>query len=109
MQIFFGYENRLLQQSGWLVSDDLGGEDAGCGGPGLVWLHMVCGCEAVGYTANFSETPLETAYGREINIEFTGNSSGGHSCSQRVCAIAHSCALIMRSNQHLDMPHVGSG
>uniref|UniRef100_A0A673G670 Neuralized-like protein 4 n=1 Tax=Sinocyclocheilus rhinocerous TaxID=307959 RepID=A0A673G670_9TELE len=22
------------------VSDDLGGEDAGCGGPGLVWLHM---------------------------------------------------------------------
>ncbi len=27
------------------VSDDLGGEDAGCGGPGLVWLHEVCGCE----------------------------------------------------------------
>ncbi len=34
----------LLQQlSGWLVSDDHGGEDAGCGGPGLVWLHVVCG------------------------------------------------------------------
>ncbi len=30
----------------WLVSDDLEGEDAGCGGPGLVWLHVVCGCEA---------------------------------------------------------------
>ncbi len=44
---FFGYANRLLQQlSGWLVSDDLGGEDAGYGGPGLVWLHVVCGCEA---------------------------------------------------------------
>ncbi len=28
------------------ISDDLGGEDAGCGGPGLVWLHVVCGCEA---------------------------------------------------------------
>ncbi len=42
----FGYANRLLQQlSGWPVSDDLGGEDAGCGGPGLVWLHVVCGCE----------------------------------------------------------------
>ncbi len=41
------HANRLLQQlSGWLVSDDLGGEDAGCGGPGLVWLHVVCGCEA---------------------------------------------------------------
>ncbi len=26
--------------------DDLGGEDAGCGGPGLVWLHVVCSCEA---------------------------------------------------------------
>ncbi len=47
VQKFFGYANRLLQQlSGWLVSDDLGGEDAGCGGPGLMWLHMVCGCEA---------------------------------------------------------------
>ncbi len=47
VQKFFGYANRLLQQlSGWLVSDDLGGEDAGCGGPVLVWLHMVCGCEA---------------------------------------------------------------
>ncbi len=34
------------QLSGWLDSDDLGGEDAGCGGPGLVWLHVVCGCEA---------------------------------------------------------------
>ncbi len=44
---FFGYSNRLFQQlSGWLVSDDLRGEDAGCGCPGLVWLHVVCGCEA---------------------------------------------------------------
>ncbi len=54
-----------------LVSDDLGGEDAGCGGPGLVtgyhWLNMVCGCEAVRYTAKFSETPLETAYGRNYH------------------------------------------
>ncbi len=44
---FFGYANRLLQQlSGCLVLDDLGGEVSGCGGPGLVWLHVVCGCEA---------------------------------------------------------------
>ncbi len=28
------------------VSNDFEGEDAGCGGPGLVWLHVVCGCEA---------------------------------------------------------------
>ncbi len=47
VQKFFGYANRLLQRlSGWLVSDDFGGEDAGCGGPELVWLHVVCGCEA---------------------------------------------------------------
>ncbi len=36
----------------------------------------------VGCTAKFSETPLETAYSREMNIQFMGNSSGGHSCNQ---------------------------
>jgi hypothetical protein len=36
----------------------------------------------VGHTAKFSKMTLETAYGREINIKFSGNSSGGHSCSQ---------------------------
>ncbi len=36
----------------------------------------------VGCTAKFSETPLETAYGREMNIQLMGNRSGGHSCSQ---------------------------
>ncbi len=47
LQLLCSYANRLLQQlSGWLVSDDLGGENAGCGGPGLVWLYVVCGCEA---------------------------------------------------------------
>ncbi len=88
----------------------------------------------VGCTAKFSETPLEMAYGREINIQFTGNSSGGHSCSQHAnctlpqnlrhlchCAVIklhilewpyiaaslrHTCAIIMLSNQHLDMPYL---
>ncbi len=54
MQKLFGYANRLLQQLP--VSDDLGGEDAGCGGPGVVWLHVVCGCETT--LAKFSEMPL---------------------------------------------------
>jgi hypothetical protein len=31
------------QLSGWLVSDDPAVEEAGCGGPGLAWLHAVCG------------------------------------------------------------------
>ncbi len=60
VQKCFGYANRLIQQlSGWLVSDDLGGEDAGCGDPGLVWLHVVCAVvRPVGCTAKFFETPL---------------------------------------------------
>jgi hypothetical protein len=32
--------------------------------------------------AGGSLTTLEASYGREININFSGNSSGGHSCSQ---------------------------
>ncbi len=58
MQKLFGFANRLLQQlSGWLVSDDIGGEDSGCGDPG-----------PVGYTAKFSEMPLDTAYGQYFDI-----------------------------------------
>ncbi len=34
----------------------------------------------VGCTAKFSETPLDMAYGIEMNIQFMSNSSGEHSC-----------------------------
>ncbi len=47
----------------------------------------------VGCTA--SETPLETAYGREMNIQFTGNSSGGHSCNQ------HANCTLPQNLRHL--------
>ncbi len=62
---------------GWLVSDDLGGEDAGCVGPGLVWLHMVCGCEAGWMSLPNSLKRLwrRIWYGREMNIQFTDYSS----------------------------------
>jgi hypothetical protein len=79
---------------------------------------------------------LEAAYGREINIQISGNISGGHSCSQHancmlpqnlshlwhcvVCKTAHfrvalycskhkRCAMSMVFNQLLDMPHLSGG
>ncbi len=62
---------------------------------GYTWSPVV---RPFGCTAKFSERPLETAYGREINIQFTGNSSGGHSCSQHVnCTLPqnlHICGIV---------------
>ncbi len=49
----------------------------------------------VGCTAKFSETLLEMACGREINIQFTGNSSDGHSCSQ------HANCMLPQNLRHL--------
>ena len=40
--------------SGWLVSDNPAGKEAGCGGPGLVWLSV----RPVEHTAKFSKTTL---------------------------------------------------
>ncbi len=59
----------------WLVSDDLGGEDAGCEGPGLVWLHMVCGCEAGWMLWRGGRGKAEGAKGR-AGSETSGESVG---------------------------------
>ncbi len=55
---------------------------------GYTWSAVV---RPVGCTAKFSET----AYGREINIQFMGNSSGGHSCSQ------HTNCTLPQNLRHL--------
>ena len=87
----------------------------------------------VGRTAKFSKTTLEVAYGREMNIKFSGNSSGGHSCSHANCTLPKNlrhlwhgvvtelhilkwpffapstrctCVMRMRFNQLLNMPHL---
>ena len=36
----------------------------------------------VGCTAKFSKATLVAAYDREMDMKFSANSSGGHSCSQ---------------------------
>ena len=43
----------------------------------------------IGRTAKFSTKTLEAAHGREINIQFSGNSFGGYSCSQHAnCSLS---------------------
>ncbi len=62
---------------------------------GVVTRGLRLWLDVIGCTAKFSETPLETAYGREMNTQFTGNSSGGHSCSR------HANCMLLQNLRHL--------
>ncbi|XP_078025138.1 glutaredoxin 2 isoform X1 [Epinephelus lanceolatus] len=68
----FSCANQILHRLfSWLVLDDLAVGDAGwCS---YMWSEVV---RPVGCIATLRETTLETVYGGEMNILFTGNSSG---------------------------------
>jgi hypothetical protein len=75
----------------WLVSDDPAGEEAGCGGPGLPWSVVV---RPVGHTAKLSKKTLKAAYGREMNIQLSGNSSGGSTCQLHPPSKLETCVAL---------------
>lgn len=77
-------------------------EEARCRGPGLAWF-----CEA-GWM-HCQNNIGGGFFGSEMDIQYTGSSSGGHSCSQQErvtsCALCKA-DLCMSFTQHLDIPHL---
>ena len=65
---------------------------------GYTWSAVV---RPVGRPAKLSKTMLDVANGREIRISLSGNSSGGHSCSQHAnCTLPQNMALCCLTILH---------
>lgn len=72
---------QLHQLSGWLVSDRHAGVETRCSGPVLVWLHVVCSCEASLMYSQIRWKDMETDYDNGTNVQLASNTAGGHSSS----------------------------
>lgn len=133
---FCGHANRLLQQLfGWLVSDDHGGEQAGCGGPGLARLHGVCDCEAGwmhyqilwnAFADGLRERNENSIQGQQLWWTFFRPACRLHAPSKPATSLAaccliklhfsewpwiaaSTCAVFMSSHQHLGIPVLWGG
>lgn len=92
------------------VAAALRGNDAGCGGPGLLWLHMVCFCEA---SWMYWQILWNTFGGSTLPQNFRDL---WHWCCVIklhflqwhliVASLWHTCTIIILSNQYPDMPHL---
>lgn len=61
-------------------------------------LSVVCGCEA-GWM--YSETPLKSAHGRVMNVQFKGNNSAGHASCTKLSKLVTSVTLCCYETTHL--------
>lgn len=119
----------LLQTDCCSSSGSSRGEHAG-GGPGLVWLHTVCGCAAGWIYFQILRNAFETVYGRwtfnsraDIPAVSSPNARSLTACSLRVfvlcgktahCRVAVYCGqpgahLCNNPNRHPDMSHLCGG
>lgn len=102
MHKFFDANQRLHQLSGWLLPhDQVKKPDVEVPGWHVHTQSVVV--RSIGRTAKLSERIFETVYGNEMNIQFMGNCSDGHSS----CRLADCTALCCAIKLHiLDWPFV---
>ena len=63
--------------------------------PPLSSFHLFTAVRPVGLTAKFFKTTLQAVYGKEINTQLSGNSSGGHSCSWHAPSTRDICGVVL--------------